>query len=127
MHRVLFVSLLTAAVAGCDGSSSTNPLPDSLKGSFMIIEGLVGDLYQTMNAPTYRPDPTLGTDSDRIGMSLIMFQKNAAGTRLAEDADAINKKFGELNQLAQSKAPIAKQREAVKALKDMVDATKAKL
>jgi len=127
MHRVLFVSLLAAAVAGCGGGSSTNPLPDSLKGSFNMIEGLVGDMYQTMNAPTYRPDPTLGTDSDRIGMALNIFQRNAAGTRVAADAEEINKKFVALNKLAQDRAPLAKQREAVKDLKDTVEATKAKL
>src|SRR4051812_31278781 len=117
MHRVLFVSLLTAAVLGCDGSGSTNPSLDSLKGSFTLIENLVGDLSQTMNAQAYRPDPTLGTDSDRIGLSLLTFEKNAAGTRIAEDAAEIRKKFQALEKLAQDRAPLAQQREAVKGLK----------
>jgi len=127
MHRVLFVSLVTAAVLGCDGSSTTNPLPNSLLGSFAIIESGVTDLFNSMNAPTYRASSDLGTDEDRIGMAMVNLKTNAAGSRIAPDVDEIEKKFQALQKLAQSRAPLAKQREAVKELKDTVAATRAKL
>jgi len=127
MHRVLFVSLLSAAVLGCDGGSTTNPLPNSLLGSFAMMESAVTDLTNTMNAPTYRPAADLGTDQDHMGTALENFEKNSAGTRLASDAAEIRKKWSEVEKLAQSRAPLAKQREAAKELKDTVAATRAKL
>jgi len=126
MHRVLFVSLVTAAV-GCSGGSSTNPLPNSLLGSFAMMESAVTDLTNTINAPTYRPAPDLGTDQDHMGTALETFEKNSAGTRLAGDAAEIRKKWSALEKLAQTRAPLAKQREAAKELKDTVAATRAKL
>jgi len=127
MHRVLFVSLLTAAVLGCDGSSTTNPLPGSLLGSFAMMESAVADLNNTINSPTYRPVPDLGTDQDHMGTALETFEKNSAGTRLAGDAAEIRKKWSALETLAKSRAPVAKQREAVKDLQATVAATRAKL
>jgi len=126
MHRVrvLSVWLLTAAVLGCGNST---PLPDSLRGSFMIIEASVTDLTRDILAPTYRPDPTLGTDSDRIGLALGNLKKNAEGSRLAPDVEDIQKKFDALSKLASTRAPLPKQREAAKELQAAVEATKAKM
>lgn len=127
MHRVLFVSLLTAGIFGCGGGSTTNPLPNSLLGSFAIIESAVTDLSNSMNAPTYRASADLGTDEDHIGFAMINLKTNAAGSRIAPDVEEIEKKYQALQKAAQSRAPLAKQREAVKELKDAVAATKAKL
>jgi len=127
MHRVLFVSFLTAAVLGCAGSSTTNPMPNSLRGSFSTIERAVGDLVATMNAPTYRPATDLDSDSDRIGRALISLKAQSAGTRFAADADEIWNKYGALEKSVSTRAPLAKQREAVNDLQATVAAAKAKL
>jgi hypothetical protein len=58
---------------------------------------------------------------------MVSLKTNAAGSRIAADVEEIEKKFQALQKSAQSRAPLAKQREAVKELKDAVTATRAKL
>jgi len=93
----------------------------------MIIESSVTSLTGDILNPTYKPDPTLGTDSDRISLALINLKKNAAGSRLAPDVEEISKKYEALGKLAIDRAPLAKQREAAKELQAAVEATKAKM
>jgi hypothetical protein len=93
-----------------------------------MIEGAVNDIVATINSPTYKPQSEdLGTDSDRIGLALLTFMKEAEGTPLAADAQEIKAKFEALERLVASRAPVNQQREAAKALQAAVEAAKSKL
>lgn len=127
MNRALRAALAGAALAalGCGGQQQ---LPHTRIGSFTMIEGSVGDIVSTVNSPTYKPRSLdLGTDSDRIGLALMTFTKEAEGTPLAADAQEIKQRFEALEKLAASRAPVEQQREAAKALQAAVDLAKTKL
>lgn len=127
MKRILAALLPCAALIGCGGS--TTEAPNTLTGSFSMIEGAVDDISSTIMDPSYKGTRSrdLGTDSDRIGMALLVLQKQAEGTSLVSDIEQIKSKVVELEELASSRAPIDKQREALKVLKETVAAAKAKL
>jgi len=123
MHRVLFIALLSAAVSGCGGGKELNSLPVS----FTMIEGSANEICSLILSPGYKGVTDLGSESDRLGMSLNTFMKEAEGGPYAEDAKAIRDKLVGLEKLAASRAPLAKQREAAKDLQATIAALKAKM
>jgi hypothetical protein len=127
MNRTLGAVLL-GAVLVIGGCGSGSQLPHTKIGSMVMIEGAVEDIVSTVNSPTYKPrGGDLGTDSDRIGMALMTFMKEAEGTSLAAGAQEVKAKFEALEKLTASRAPVEQQREAAQALKAAVQAMKAKL
>ncbi|MFO0950284.1 MAG: hypothetical protein U0835_03860 [Isosphaeraceae bacterium] len=121
--------ILAAALGspGCGGGAS-GELPHTKAGAFLMIEGAANDMVSTVMSPTYKPrSRDMGTDSDRMGLALATFAKETEGTAVAADVQNLKAKFEALEKLTASRAPVEKQREAAKALKDAVDAVKAKL
>jgi hypothetical protein len=127
MRHILSTLLVGSALFGCGGGGVT--LPNSLQGSFSMAEGAIMDIVSTVNDPKYKGSRSrdLGSDSDRVGWSLAIFKKEAAGTPLEADADEIAKRLIELEQLLAKRAPVAKQREAAKRLQEKVAELKAKM
>jgi len=123
MHRALFISLLGAAVLGCGGG----PSPVSLPGSFTMIEASVNDVSATIQDKRYKANGELGTETDRLGIALSIFVNEAKGGPHEADAKAIRDKVSHLEKLANTRAPVAKQREAVKDLQATIAAVKEKL
>lgn len=124
MYRILSVLLLGAVVLGCGSpGSDLNSLPTS----FGMIEGAAGELCATILDPKYKGARDLGTESDRVGMVLEAFMKEAEGGPYAADAKAVSKKMRTLDQLAAKRAPVDKQREAAKELQAAIAALKAKM
>lgn len=127
MNRLRPAALVLAVLATC-GCGSKPELPHTKLGSFKMIEGSVNDIVSSIMSPTYKQTSRdLGTDSDRIGLALMTFTKEAEGTPLAAEAKDIKTKFEALEQLTAKRAPVDKQREAAKTLQDAVSAMKAKL
>jgi hypothetical protein len=127
MRWILHAVLLTTAFAA-SGGCGTSQLPHTKSGALLMIEGSVNDIVSTIMSPTYRSrSKDLGTDSDRIGMALLTFVKETEGTALSADAKELQSKFQALEKLTASRAPIAKQREAAKALQESVATVKGKL
>jgi len=124
MYRVFCTALLSAAVLGCGDSVGQ---PNSPLGSFTMMENSANDLCSQILAPGYKARSDLGTDSDRIGMALSAFMKEAEGGPYAADAKSIAEKMRNLDKLAASRAPVAKQREAAKDLQESIAALKAKM
>ncbi len=124
MYRVLFVALLSSASLGCGGSSGNLT---SLPASFAMIEGSANELCSRVLDPKYKGARDLGTDSDRMGMALGMFMKEAEGGPFSADAKAISEKMSQLDRMAGSRAPVEKQREAAKELQAAVATLKAKM
>lgn len=114
------------AFAGCGGPRAQDD-PRTMLGSFAMMENAVGDLCATVLDEAYRTSGDLGTDSDRIGMALAVFMKEAAETPLAADADLVREKINALERLAATRAPVDRQREAARALQAAVSALKEKL
>ena len=83
MHRALFISLLGAAVLGCGGGAS----PVSLPGSFSMIEASVNDVSATIQDKRYKANGELGTETDRLGLALAIFVKEAKGGPHEADAE----------------------------------------
>jgi len=125
MHRARFV-LLLAAILGCD-SSRSNEMPGSIKGSLNSIEGLLEDMSRTMNAPGYRGASEIRSDIDNIETYLLYYDKSAAGTPFAKDGAEIRQKASALRELANSRAPVDKQRQALKDLQATIEGIKARL
>ena len=127
MKRALRAALLCAALGGCGGGGSSQ-LGHTKGGSFLMIDGAVSDIVSTVMKPNYKPNTRdLGTDSDRIGLALMTFTKETEGTALAADVLDLKTKFEALEKLTASRAPVAKQRDAAKALQAAVEAVRAKL
>jgi len=124
MYRVLFVALLSSASLGCLGSARDLT---SLPASFAMIEGSATELCSRILDPKYKGVRDLGTDSDRMGMALGMFMKEAEGGPYFEDAKAISEKMLQLDRMASSRAPVDKQRAMAKELQAAVAALKAKM
>jgi len=124
MYRLLLILSACAAVIGCGDSVSD---PNSLPGSFALIEGAAGELCDRILSPTYKGARDLGTDSDRIGMGLSAFMKEAEGGPYAEDAKLISEKMRMLDQLAAKRAPVDKQKAMAKELQAAIAALKAKM
>ena len=120
------IVIVTLVAAGCGGGGKE--LPNTKAGSFAMIEGSVNDIVSTVMSPTYKPRALdLGTDSDRVGLGLATFVKQTEGTPLATDAQELKAKFDALEKLAAQRAPVAKQREAAKAVQEVVASIKKKL
>jgi len=113
-----------AAVLGCGGSVTD---PNSLPGSFALIEGAAEELCARILSPTYKGARDLGTDSDRVGMGLNAFMKEAEGGPYAEDAKVIGEKMKTLDQMAAKRAPVDKQKAMAKELQAAIAALKAKM
>jgi len=124
MYRVLFVALLCSASVGCGGSSRNLT---SLPASFAMIEGSANELCTRVLDPKYKPVRDLGTDSDRMGMALGMFLKEAEGGPYAADAKMISEKMSQLDRMAGSRAPVDQQRAVAKELQAAVATLKAKM
>jgi len=124
MKRVVLVALLSWASLGCGGSSADLT---SLPASFAMIEGSANELCSRVLDPKYKGVRDLGTDSDRMGMALGMFMKEAEGGPYAADAKLISEKMSVLERLAGSRAPVDKQREVAKELQAAVATLKAKM
>lgn len=122
--RFFALPLLAALGAGCGGGGDANPSTQA--GSFAVIEGAVADLCSTIENPKYKGVRDLGTDTDRIGMALLTFKRSVEGTSLADEAAEIEKKVLELEKLASTKAPVDRQRAAVKDLRETIEAAKVK-
>lgn len=128
MKRKIRAALLAGAALAAGGCGDSGQLPQTKIGSFTIMEGAVNDIVSAINSPNYRPiSRDLGTDSDRIGLALMAFTKEAQGTRLEADAQEIKSRFEALEKLAASRAPLERQREAAKALQDALETARAKL
>lgn len=124
--RVGWVAACLAAVAVDSGCGGRKVYPDSLKGSFAMMEGSINDICQNL-LDTKSATGDLGSDSDRVGWALAAFVKNAEGTDLQADAEKIRDRMAELDKMAVSKAPLDKQREVAKDLQTAMAALKQKL
>jgi len=124
MYRVLTLALLGAAIIGCGGSSGHL---NSMPVTFSMMEGSANELCNLILSPGYKGSRDLGTESDRFGMSLKNFLNEAAGGPYEADAKVIGDKMKTLDRLANTRAPIDKQREAAKDLQAAIAALKAKM
>jgi len=124
MHRAFLISLLGAAVIGCGGTSGD---PNTMPVAFSMMEGSANELCNVILNPNYKGARDLGTDSDRFGMALTAFTKDAEGGPYAADAKALADKMILLDRLANTRAPLEKQREAAKDLQASLAALKAKM
>jgi len=92
-----------------------------------MIEGSATELCSRILDPKYKGVRDLGTDSDRMGMALGMFLKEAEGGPYAADAKVISERMSELDRMVGSGAPVEKQREVAKQLQAAVAALKSKM
>jgi len=124
MCRFLLITLSAAAVIGCDNAGSKLT---SMPVTFAMMEGSVTELCSMIESPGYKPSRGPGTDSDRSGMFLTAFLKEATGGSYEADAQAISQKLIELDKLVGSRASVDKQRAAAKELQAAVAALKSKM